>query len=408
MGNSNSSNSREIITKYKGGTIAVGVSADKTSQNALKWAIDYLVTPPTNDVVLKLIHVAQKSPSPRVSPGNGEAFDRIEEMLLPFRCYCTRKRVPFEIVILEDDDVAEALVDYISCHGIENIIFGTSSRNGFSKRLFKTSDVPSTVQKLAADFCNVFTICKGKIWAVRAARHRLPALPALPAEFTYIGRAASRKSYDEVSLQEPDMDTGLSFVGSERRSTDSMLYAFYENFGQAEFTPISSMSPDVDITVSASELDFGSFDSFNTMHEMPSMAQHNNSGNPFLSQKVLEEMEEEMKSLRMELKQTIEMYHGARNEALKAKQKAAELQEEKMKEEQRLEEALLTLEATVAALKNEQEKCKAAMLAAEASQTLFGEEVQTRVRADKMEENKGFLHYPAPSNDKEMNDIKAF
>lgn len=70
MGNSNSSNSREIRTKYKGGTIAVGVSADKTSQNALKWAIDYLVTPPTNDVVLKLIHVAQKSPSPRVSPGN--------------------------------------------------------------------------------------------------------------------------------------------------------------------------------------------------------------------------------------------------------------------------------------------------------------------------------------------------
>lgn len=34
-----------------------------------------------------------------------------------------------------------------------------------------------------------------------------------------------------------------------------------------------------------------------------------------------EEMEEEMKSLRMELKQTIEMYHAARNEALKAKQK---------------------------------------------------------------------------------------
>lgn len=102
------------------------------------------------------------------------------------------------------------------------------------------------------------------------------------------GRAVSRKSYDEVSLQEPDMmDTGLSFVGSERRSTDSMLYAFYENFGQAEFTPISSMSPDVDITVSASQLDFGSFVSFNTMHEMPSMARHNNSGNPFLSQKVL-------------------------------------------------------------------------------------------------------------------------
>ncbi|PRQ36990.1 putative rossmann-like alpha/beta/alpha sandwich protein [Rosa chinensis] len=437
MWNSNSSNSGKR-RQYNGGPIAVGVSGDKASQNALRWAIDNLVTPPSDGVVVKLIHVAQGSPCPIVSPvghcGNlvgkpnyllkrGQAFDPIEEILLPFRCYCTRKRVPFEIVILKDHDVAKALIDHISSRGIGNLILGASSRNGFSKRygyhyqsissfpfsalshyicfvelmnfflflfgicrLFKTSDIPSSVQKLAPDFCNVFTISKGKICAVRAACRRVPALPTLPEESNYI--AASSKSYDEVSVQEPDMDTGHSFVGSERRSTDSMLYSFYENFGQAESTQISSMSLKVDITESASESDFGSFDGLNTMHEMPSAEQHNGSGNPFLSQKVLEEMEEEMKSLRMELKQTIEMYHAAYKEALTAKQKATELQEGKMKEELRLEEALLTLEATTAALKNEKEKSKAAILAVEAAQRLVEEEVQKRVNADKMEENK--------------------
>lgn len=59
-----------------------------------------------------------------------------------------------------------------------------------------------------------------------------------------------------------------------------------------------------------------------------------------------------------------------------------------MKEEQRLEEALLTLEATAAALENEKAKSKAAILAAEAAQRLVEEEVQKRLNADKMEENK--------------------
>lgn len=59
-----------------------------------------------------------------------------------------------------------------------------------------------------------------------------------------------------------------------------------------------------------------------------------------------------------------------------------------MKEEQRLKEALLTLEATAAALGNEKAKSKAAILAAEAAQRLVEEEVKKRLNADKMEESK--------------------
>ncbi|KAK9931588.1 hypothetical protein M0R45_018860 [Rubus argutus] len=390
--------------RQHGGPIAVGVSrvsGDKASQGALKWAIDHLVSASRDHVVVKLIHVAQRLPSPDSLPhcpsptfdghfvativiflGNnalineGQASDPIDEILLPFRCYCTRKGVSSEVVVLEDHDVAKALIEYISRHGIENFVLGSSSKNGFSKRLFKTSDIPSSVQKWAPDFCNVYTVSKGKIYSVRAARRRVPSLPA---ESNYICRAASSKSYDEVSVHEADMDIDLSFASSGRKSTDSMLYSFYENFGPAGMTRISSATSNTDINGLASELDFGNFDGLNTLHEMPqSMAQHSASGNPFLLQKVLEEMEDEMKRLRMELKQTIDMYHAACKEAVTAKQKATELEEWKMKEEQTLEEALLTLEATAAALENEKAKSKAAILAASSSE-VFEEEVQKRL-----------------------------
>lgn len=84
------------------------------------------------------------------------------------------------------------------------------------------------------------------------------------------------------------MDIDLSFASSGRPSTDSMLYSFYENFGPAGMTQISSATSNMDITGSASELYFGNFDGLNTLHETPqSMSQHSASGNPFLSQTVL-------------------------------------------------------------------------------------------------------------------------
>ena len=48
-----------------------------------------------------------------------------------------------------------------------------------------------------------------------------------------------------------------------------------------------------------------------------------------------DDMEAEMKRLRLELKQTMDMYSTACKEALSAKQKAMELQRWKVEEEQR-------------------------------------------------------------------------
>lgn len=44
-----------------------------------------------------------------------------------------------------------------------------------SHRRFKTTDIPSSVSKVAPDFCTVYVIAKGKISHVRAATDKPPA-----------------------------------------------------------------------------------------------------------------------------------------------------------------------------------------------------------------------------------------
>lgn len=121
-----------------------------------------------------------------------------------------------------------------------------------------------------------------------------------------------------------------------------------------------------------------------------------------------EEVEAEMRRLKQELRQTMDMYSSACKEALSAKQKvqrdccikfsylddgfwyyvevhflqAVELQRWRMEEERRLEEARLAEEAAMAVAQKEKAKCQAAIDAAEASQRIAELESQRRVNAE--------------------------
>jgi serine/threonine protein kinase len=95
-----------------------------------------------------------------------------------------------------------------------------------------------------------------------------------------------------------------------------------------------------------------------------------------------EDMEAEMKRLRLELKQTMDMYSTACKEALTAKQKAMELQRWKVEEEQRTQESRFTEESAMALIEQEKAKARAAIEAAEAAQRLADFEAQKRIGAE--------------------------
>ncbi|MBA0594157.1 hypothetical protein Gorai_011075, partial [Gossypium raimondii] len=94
------------------------------------------------------------------------------------------------------------------------------------------------------------------------------------------------------------------------------------------------------------------------------------------------DIEAEMRRLKLELKQTMDMYSTACKEALTAKQKANELHQWKMEEARKFEEARLAGEAALAMAEKEKAKCKAAIEAAEAAKRLAEMEAHRRRQAE--------------------------
>ncbi|XP_061963519.1 U-box domain-containing protein 35-like [Populus nigra] len=414
---------RSMPEKRNGGNglIAVAIDKDKGSQIALKWTIDNLLV---KGQTVILIHVNLKSSlssyyaSPRlnqISDSNGTSSPDSKDLFLPFRCFCTRKDINCKDVVLEDTDVAKALIEYVTQTAIETLIVGASAKGGFLR--FKATDVAGSVLKGAPDFCTVYVIAKGKIQSMRAASRSSPVNSSLhnqlnqnsttpasmdahtprtrvkraekpPLELPrksvgdtesfrspFTRRGLTGKSYGELSVP----DTDISFVSSGRPSIDRIFPAFYDNTETSRTPPRLSNFSDIDSNYSFESLHHGR-KSLDQGGFSPELSTFSNESDQMPS--AADDVEAEMRRLKLELKQTMEMYSSACREALTAKQKTRELQRWKIEEEQKLEEARLAEEAALAIAEKEKAKSKAAIEAAEAAQRIAELESQKRINAE--------------------------
>ncbi|MBA0647311.1 hypothetical protein Goklo_015206 [Gossypium klotzschianum] len=204
----------------------------------------------------------------------------------------------------------------------------------------------------------------------------------------------------------PMPDTDISFVSSGRPSIDRMFPEFYDyqEGSRTATAPRLSNVSDYESNFSFESMQFGrnsldlnsphnfsyvsqdsdNFSNLSTSMENVCKISGNNNMDEFYSigGNLQEDVEAEMRRLKLELKQTMEMYSTACKEALTAKQKARELQLWKLEEERRLEEVRLAEEAALAIAEKEKAKSKAAMEAAEAAQRIAEIESQKRVNAE--------------------------
>ncbi|KAL6606031.1 hypothetical protein ACP70R_041684 [Stipagrostis hirtigluma subsp. patula] len=394
--------------------VAVCIDKDKNSQNALKWAIDSLVQ---KGQTIVLVHVNTKGTSGGVEDAAGykqPTDPHMKELFLPFRCFCTRKDIQCKDVVLDDNDVAKSIIEFSAHAAIEKLVLGAAARGGFVR--FK-ADIPTTISKGAPDFCTVHIINKGKVASVRNAIRPAPRVsplrsliqsqsaaaaaaapkpepqsqrwstssrgsaPGDPSEtprvdnfrspFSRGGMGPTRKSYADLShLSMPD-SADISFVSGGRRSIDhsSALPARMSN---------GSVADSYDHSFEMRTPSKWGGDSFGGND----MSFSQSSSSSFCSLG-MDDVEAEMKRLRLELKQTMDMYSTACKEALTAKQKATELQRWKMEEEQKSQDVKLTEESAMAMIEREKAKAKAAMEAAEASQRIAEMEMQKRMNAEK-------------------------
>ncbi|GAB4850532.1 hypothetical protein Ancab_029842 [Ancistrocladus abbreviatus] len=168
MASSSSSSSPASLEGYN--TIAIAIDKDKSSQHALKWAVDHLMK--GNPPVI-LIHVRTQclqSQDAAPIPANGRPPTEIElqQLFLPYRGFCARKGIDAREVVLHDLDVATALIEYINTNFIGTIVIGASNRNAITRK-FRQADVPTCLAKSAPEFCAIYVIAKGKVQSARSA-----------------------------------------------------------------------------------------------------------------------------------------------------------------------------------------------------------------------------------------------
>ncbi|PPR91327.1 hypothetical protein GOBAR_AA29360 [Gossypium barbadense] len=177
------------------GLVVVAIDKDKGSQNALRWAVEHLLS---RGQAVVLIHVTKptyetSSLAPTkytmalqenrllaafyfafngAFPSTAKNVAICNELLLSFHVFCTRKDIQCLDIILEDTDVVKALTEYVSHAAIEKLVLGAASTSGFMRKF--RADIPSCVTKGAPDFCTVYTISKGKVLSLRNASRSAP------------------------------------------------------------------------------------------------------------------------------------------------------------------------------------------------------------------------------------------
>ncbi|XP_042000969.1 U-box domain-containing protein 52-like isoform X2 [Salvia splendens] len=375
--------------------VAVAIDKDKGSQAALKWAVDNLLGKGKS---VNLVHVKLK------------ANESTKDVFLPFRCFCTRKNIQVNEVIIQDSDVAKAVSDYIKSNSIETLVMGSSPKNGFVR--FKTVDIPGNVMKMAPEYCTVYVISKGKVASCRSPsnpnqrererEHSLhnslnggrayvakPSMEETDSIRSAFNRDKAKRSYGELSMGESD----ISFVGSARPSSDRI-------FDQDPFIParLSNCSdPDSRLSFGSPFSNPRSSDATTNSFGVYSSTSQESGNFSWSGSQTRDDVEAEMRRLKQELKQTMDMYSTACKEALTAKQKALELHRWKIEEEQRLEEARQAEEAALAIAEKEKQKCRVAVEKAEAAQRIAELEAQKRINAEmkalkESEEKNRVLH----------------
>ncbi|TKY64713.1 U-box domain-containing protein 35 [Spatholobus suberectus] len=413
-----------VIRKGGGGNglVAVAIEKDnKGSRHALKWAADTLLSRGQTLVLIHVLHTTSPSLStgsqailcntncPAASPQRDQLVNITKDLFRTFHCYCSRKDIQCLDVLLEDMDVVKGITEYVSYAAIENLVLGAASRHGFIR--FKSS-TPSSILKGAPDFCTVYVISKGRISSVRSASRTAPHASPLLSHLQILNDENANES--EISsrcmsfrglflrnyavtvavvlititrsqfgrriglsgrscMDFTESDSDISFVSSERPSSVRSSSAFYDHIESARSSRISTSS-DRSLGSTRMRLKFTDPTSPNI-----SFSEESSRTSFSCSLQDIDEVESDMRRLKLELKQTMEMYSTACREALTAQQKLGELHSWRIEEEKKLEEARLVQEAAEAIAEKEKARSKAARETAEAAKKI------ARVESNKRE-----------------------
>ncbi|XP_023520539.1 U-box domain-containing protein 35-like isoform X1 [Cucurbita pepo subsp. pepo] len=170
--------------------VAVAISGKKNSRYIIRWSLEKFL--PEGIINFKLIHVTPRItsvPTPNSifklytnvdAVGNSIPVSQVRddvaaayrkeigwqtnEKLLPYTKMFAQRKVQLDVVTLEADDVANAIIEEVTKCSISKLVIGVSSQGFFSRKL---NGLSSRISALAPRHCTVYAISKGQLASIR-------------------------------------------------------------------------------------------------------------------------------------------------------------------------------------------------------------------------------------------------
>ncbi|XP_057432182.1 U-box domain-containing protein 35-like isoform X3 [Lotus japonicus] len=301
------------------------------------------------------------------------------------RGLCNRKAITVKEAVVDDHDVVRGLLEFAKRNLIQSIVVGASTKNSLTslKKLKGNHDIPTAMIKVAPDYCNVYIISKLKIMSARSAMRQFvtPKQQAfqasLPGESENSVRGVPPRSgsNDVLDGRTFESNTPVRLHARERpRSAGNMpsldnIDMPHRRHWSMDERDMSGFGP-IDVT----KLDLDSTITSDTHTPTKKKDTHGTSAS--------RDLEAEMRKLRLELKQTMDMYSSACKQAISAKNQAEQIRRWKLEEERKVEEVRMSQEAALAIAEKEKARAKAALEAAEEAKRKAEQEAHRRMEAE--------------------------
>ncbi|GAV72986.1 Pkinase domain-containing protein/Usp domain-containing protein/U-box domain-containing protein [Cephalotus follicularis] len=151
----------------------VGSGSGNGSKRAVRWAVDNLLPKADRFILVHVIPTITSVPTPSgdhmpiaeldenvVKMYVEEVKLKFAEIFLPFKKLCKTQKM--EILVLEDESPATALIRYISESRIRSFVMGSCSINCIIRKMTGPG-VPKTVLRCAPDTCDIHIVSRHRI-----------------------------------------------------------------------------------------------------------------------------------------------------------------------------------------------------------------------------------------------------
>ncbi|KAL2945212.1 U-box domain-containing protein 34 [Bienertia sinuspersici] len=226
-------------------TVAVAVnvggnSRGNGSKRAVKWAIENLYSQSNHFVLVHVMPTITHIPTPSgnkisiteldtkvVAKYMEDVREKAQTIFLQYKRLYKPGEFDFETLLLEHDNVAVALVDYVRKSSVRSLVLGSESLNRFWRRI-KGHRIPQNLLKSTPDTCDIFIVSKRRVKTKLASSMTADSAIFTDTQTESAENGTNKLPVIETTAQTPlyssssiDLSTGTSHLSESSQSNSS-------------------------------------------------------------------------------------------------------------------------------------------------------------------------------------------